>query len=776
MSNDLKIYIVTLKDKQDLDEFYHDMETTGGPQHVPLRPVELSARRPYSRNTHYKLTSDEAELLKQDPRVLNVELLRHIQTGPSTARTGEIFSTLNSQKHQSWHLARQTNQNYVSSYTNGNTSRYASIFAKLASSTDRRGKDIDVLIWDGHIQQDHPEWLNYLGNSRLANYNWFQHNAQVAGTTYYASDYNYSRWAGTDDYHATSCASIAAGRRHGWAPEANIYNIAAPYIYTANWFWDGSQWTRYMPWWQCVDYIQAWVVNKPANPSYGDKNPTIINMSWNYFPWGIDTGIPTSTTLTSSTLATFPISQAIINTSVSTGFGGGYRPLPLYYQLNGYGQSWIDGARISIGTLLNTYNLFLYKADQTYGGPSNWALMVPSYNVAIAADFVDLADDYSVVIIGSAGNANTYSINYSYDSVRYNQHFQSGANVWYYGSGDTTTNYAITTHRGPQPAGSQQETLGAGYWDVTSSSGAGPICVGAISETDYLSWYTNKGPRIDVWAPGDNILCANEYSGNGPYYDSPSHGQGLFSGTSAACPSVAGIAALWAEERRANSGTSAVSTAAFRLAIQNGTVSVSNQIISTGSFTSLGNISDSPNRIAIPSTSSSFKTVVNPNIVTATEIQQEFGGSAPINLSEYYRGGSYVPSSSTNIPTSGSINYGMFKCESKSTVADSIFDLISVDVSSSYVGQPYTITVRSNIAAPQNIALNILFENIVLPDTSVGSIAYGGLFTLSSGTRIATYTATTPANQGTRTVTVTLTAVRGTALLTKRSSLWQINA
>jgi hypothetical protein len=54
--------------------------------------------------------------------------------------------------------------------------------------------------------------------------------------------------------------------------------------------------------------------------------------------------------------------------------------------------------------------------------------------------------------------------------------------------------------------------------------------------------------------------------------------------------------------------------------------------------------------------------------VTLTDIQTEFGGTAPINLSEYYAGGPYVPnppptsgSQTGPIPTSGPIKIGFFK-------------------------------------------------------------------------------------------------------------------
>lgn len=48
--------------------------------------------------------------------------------------------------------------------------------------------------------------------------------------------------------------------------------------------------------------------------------------------------------------------------------------------------------------------------------------------------------------------------------------------------------------------------------------------------------------------------------------------------------------------------------------------------------------------------------------ISLLDIQNEFGGANPIALSEYYRGGTYVPNTSNNtsIPTSGTISLNDF--------------------------------------------------------------------------------------------------------------------
>jgi hypothetical protein len=53
--------------------------------------------------------------------------------------------------------------------------------------------------------------------------------------------------------------------------------------------------------------------------------------------------------------------------------------------------------------------------------------------------------------------------------------------------------------------------------------------------------------------------------------------------------------------------------------------------------------------------------------VTLADIQLEFGGTDPISLSEYYRGGIYVPdgTGTSSIPTSGAISLNNFRGASK---------------------------------------------------------------------------------------------------------------
>ena len=71
-----KIYVVTLKKREDLDGFYSDMETNG---------FRLNLKRPISRNTHYWMTEDQANTLTfflhndQSPKTLEQYLNKQPQ-------------------------------------------------------------------------------------------------------------------------------------------------------------------------------------------------------------------------------------------------------------------------------------------------------------------------------------------------------------------------------------------------------------------------------------------------------------------------------------------------------------------------------------------------------------------------------------------------------------------------------------------------------------------------------------------------------------------------
>ena len=290
--SDLKVYIVTLKSHEDLNAFYEDMETPGGNLYIPDRAVDVAARRPDSRNTHYLLTHEEAEQIKNDPRVLDVALedMVMLSRRPMYTQTESTWdkSWTDTNTHKNWGLLRCVEGTQRSNWGSNGTTAQTGTVTVLSE-----GRNVDVIIVDGHLNPAHPEFaLNSdgTGGSRVVQYNWYQHTNAITGgsngtyvyTPYVDPSYPDNDGNGisdrTDDNnHGCHVAGTVAGNTQGWARSANIYNIS-PYSSNQN-----SNAVTYL--W---DYIKQFHNNKTVNPATGRKNPTILNCSfgsslkWNY--------------------------------------------------------------------------------------------------------------------------------------------------------------------------------------------------------------------------------------------------------------------------------------------------------------------------------------------------------------------------------------------------------------------------------------------------------------------------------------------------------------
>lgn len=267
----LKEYIVTLHQYEDLDSFYDDMETPGGNLYIPDRAIDLHLRRPDSRNTHYMLTEQEAEQIKKDPRVLDVSLTFKdlgIVILPMYTQTETTWnkSSTNTGTHKNWGLLRCVEGLQRSSWGSDATANQSGTIR-----VDSEGRNVDVIIVDGMINPAHPEYAvnaDGSGGSRVIQYNWFQHNLGSGTGTYVYTPYT-GTGAEADNNHGAHVAGTACGNTQGWARSANIYNIN-PYGTDPNAL-SGEL---------LFDYIRAFHNNKTVNPATGRKNPTICNNSW----------------------------------------------------------------------------------------------------------------------------------------------------------------------------------------------------------------------------------------------------------------------------------------------------------------------------------------------------------------------------------------------------------------------------------------------------------------------------------------------------------------
>lgn len=260
----LKKYVVTLKNFDDSTEFYDHMETdvTGTDTVLPARSVECVNRRPSSRNTEYMMTYDEAAMVRNDSRVLAVELnpedLGLIKTPFSFEQTSAQFNkaVASSATDINWGLLRVFRATDISNWgSTGTVNQSASIIS------DSSGRNVDVVIMDDGCP--YPTTLEYqknsdgTGYSRMVEYNWYQHNPVVTGGA--VGEYPYS--AERLQEHGSHTTGTVAGNTQGWARDANIFNI------TYN---------------DPIDYVREFHKNKPVNPLTGVKNPTVMNNSWGY--------------------------------------------------------------------------------------------------------------------------------------------------------------------------------------------------------------------------------------------------------------------------------------------------------------------------------------------------------------------------------------------------------------------------------------------------------------------------------------------------------------
>lgn len=228
-------YVVTLKRKQDLDDFYKDMEQSGcSCANVPEREVECCARRAISRNTHYLLSVDEVEALRDDERVLAVEAIEDIpQITPCASQTSYFNRGFKSDTNHTsdWHNTDK-NWSLYRNFIDSNVSNWGNSFDPNAIprvndtiSWDLEGQDVDLVIIDDLLDPNHPEYAvnaDGTGGSRVQSIDWVSYD-QLEGVG--APSYWKSFLHDSEQNHGALCGSTAAGNTHGLARKANIYAI-----------------------------------------------------------------------------------------------------------------------------------------------------------------------------------------------------------------------------------------------------------------------------------------------------------------------------------------------------------------------------------------------------------------------------------------------------------------------------------------------------------------------------------------------------------------------
>ena len=491
-----KVYVVTLKKYEDLDGFYSDMSSDG---------YKLHMKRPISRNTQYYMTAEQAEEIKKDSRVLDVELnmvdagLKPIAYNVNNVsrnmtgvfRKGSTFAATD----YDWgklHCAGTDSDRGKNTFGENGTVEFKTATASIFNN----GQHVDVVICDNQSSFDCKEWDSPSTNqTRYVQYDWYtQLNGVVGsidddGASIPSAPYsNYFDNATNKSYHGTHVTGTVAGKTYGWANEANIYNMQV--LGNA-----ASQGTP-VPTQLMFDYLRAFHRYKPINSTTGRRNPTITNHSWGLIV----------------ELEAWDMNNIVEIRWRGRSYTQSGNPNPSGWTLQGI------------------------EADFGIAPDKN---PLPGHSAALVADVEDAIED-GVVVIGAAGNMNCYMVPQTLPDGT--QHPDWDNYVWFNNQSGSSIKYVS---RGSSPNNCQ-----------------GVVTVGNLSSTSNFKRQntTNHGPNIDVFAPGDNIVSCfgkpgviqdssgNVINGIGSL-DTKYGGDNYFyqlTGTSMASPQVAGIAACLA--------------------------------------------------------------------------------------------------------------------------------------------------------------------------------------------------------------------------------------
>lgn len=492
-------YVVTLNSYDEQDDFYNEMEGTGGRGFVPERRIQCLDRMPLCRSTCYSMTPVEAAFLENDSRVIAVELSAKevgVKPRPLNYQFSSFWdkSSALSDQMKNWALYRCWLRQQVSGWGSNGTANQSG-----GLTTTSTGLNVDCVVFDGNILPGHPEYAknsNGSGGSRVNQINWWAYNPSVTGNP--AGTYNYSAGTAGDNGHGMHVAGIMAGNTQGWARNSNIYNIS-PYGEQTNGYVTPSLT-------QLVNYIRYWHNNvKTINPATGRKNPTVVNMSFGtlFSNFAASSGTPVIDQLFyRGVTQNYPASPPAGQTSLQATYNGNWTVT-----------RWYNAGVQMFKAYIDLYGIILW-----YG---------TFQDTAAQQAILDGADE-GIIWVSAAGN-NFNEAFYQSNHPNYNNYVRNGPGN------------PIYHNRASAPQNAQSGTPGtANYKEIAVIGNIGTLTNEQLSETSCA------GNKVTAWAPGENIMSAYNSPGVSDPRN-PSYYLNKLSGTSMASPQVAGIVACVAE-------------------------------------------------------------------------------------------------------------------------------------------------------------------------------------------------------------------------------------
>ena len=508
-------FVVSIKNESDWNEIHNYIINVNEIDNIPNRKIDCTSEMKCSpKRGVYEMSVNEANILKNHPKVEWVEqsslynpivleqrkydeefdkhrftdrykdsTIRNLR--PNNAAT-DSTTVLD---YTQWGLHR-----HQAKYNNFGTSQSLAADSQFSLT----GKNVDVVIMDTGVRWDHPEFLK-AGTSEFID----KDSTRVRDILIHgASEYNIN-WSseGLVAPGTGSLSNYTVAKVLGSAiPSTDYHGSHCAGTAAGNMFgaaFEANIWSI-----ACIDrsdvgfsepadgfdYIKVWHKNKPVNPLTGRKNPTVVNCSWGF--------------------RQFFNSDSSYNVS---------------FRGSSYSKTQVDASATAVPAVY-----YLSYGFSTYRQFTS----VKTASQSEANEVANDADCKNMTFVCAAGNSNGKQ---EYlNGTDYNNEVTSG--TFFYSSG-----YDNYYNRPGTPAitklGQADAWIKVGSIDADRMSGTQERC----------SSFSDRGPAIDVWAAGSNIL--SPYAGSGSFADPRDNNFYLrqISGTSMATPNVVGVIATYLE-------------------------------------------------------------------------------------------------------------------------------------------------------------------------------------------------------------------------------------
>jgi len=309
-------YYVVVANPEDQPAIFEELKSLDGTDHIPSRPVEAEDEMPWSdHNSIWILTEEEAETLKNDPRIIDVHRDPEevgIRPKHCGLRTGYFERSTNNT------VASAKNFGLVRSIASTNVYG-ASTLTSNSYTFNLDGTGVDVIVMDTGVEPYHPEFAvnaDGSGGTRVVDYDWTQHGIITSVPT--------GGFLGDCGGHGSNVASIIAGNTNGWASGARIYSLrTVPETGGTERDITDGRILGLLNETQCWGSIRAFHNAKSIDPATGYKRPTIVNCSYGY-PNAYGSIKTTTYRGTTYTTSTGNAAYGTIDLNVSAYYGGSH--------------------------------------------------------------------------------------------------------------------------------------------------------------------------------------------------------------------------------------------------------------------------------------------------------------------------------------------------------------------------------------------------------------------------------------------------------------------